>query len=73
MEAIALSAQLHRARNRYGWLFSEEGEIEVTELQRSKRISPLVRMLALAHQYQALIDSGTQESNWARQGESVRY
>ncbi len=58
MEAIALSAQLHRARNRYSWLFSEEGETEVPELPRPKRVSPLARMLALAHRYQRMVDSG---------------
>ncbi len=57
-QAIALSAQLHRARNRYGWLFSEDKPIKLPERPKPKRVSSLVRMLALAHRYQGLIDSG---------------
>src|SRR5512146_1712668 len=57
-QAIALSAQLHRARARYSWLFSEDEPIKSPELLRKQRTSPLARMLALAHRYQGLIDSG---------------
>ena len=58
MEAIAISTQMHRVRRDFGWLFEEEGPVEFPERPRKKRVSPLARMLALAHRYQALIDSG---------------
>ena len=58
MESIGISSQMHRVRRDFGWLFSEEGPVEREEETVPDKVSPLARMLALAHRYQGLIDSG---------------
>ena len=58
MESIGISRQMHRIRRDFRWLFLEEGEVECEEAQGPDKVSPLARMLALAHRYQGLIDSG---------------
>ena len=58
MESIGISRQMHRVRRDFRWLFLEEGEVECEEAQGPDKVSPLARMLALAHRYQGLIDSG---------------
>ena len=58
MESIGISSPMHRVRRDFGWLFSEEGPVEREEEKVPDKVSPLARMLALAHRYQGLIDSG---------------
>jgi len=58
MESIGISSPIHRVRRDFGWLFSEEGPVEREEGKVPDKVSPLARMLALAHRYQRLIDSG---------------
>jgi len=58
MESIGISSSIHRVRRDFGWLFLEESEVEREEEKVPDKVSPLARMLALAHRYQALIDSG---------------
>jgi len=55
---MGISSQMHRVRRDFGWLFSEEGPVECEEKKGSDKVSPIARMLALAHRYQGLIDSG---------------
>jgi len=58
MESIGISSPIHRVRRDFGWLCSEEGPVEREEEKVPDKVSPLARMLALAHRYQGLIDSG---------------
>ena len=58
MESIGISSPIHRVRRDFGWLCSEEGPVEREEEKVPDKVSPLARMLVLAHRYQGLIDSG---------------
>jgi len=58
MESIGISSQMHRVRRDFRWLFEEERPVEREEEKVPDKVSPLARMLALAHRYRTLIDSG---------------
>ena len=57
MDAIEVSTGMHRIWKEFRWLFEEEGPKE-GEKESTKRVPMLARMLALAHRYQGMIDSG---------------
>jgi ParB-like chromosome segregation protein Spo0J len=54
MSALEVSTQMHRVWREFRWMFEEEGPVD----EGQEPVSILARMLALAHRYQALIDSG---------------